>query len=388
MEHKINKIKKKQIKKEKKLSKYATKSKDFIRINDEIDNDLRTSYFRDIDRIIHSQTYTRYIDKTQVYIDNENDHITHRIIHVTLVSKIAKTIGRALNLNEDLIEAIAIGHDLGHPPYGHLGEMFLNEISKEEKLGLFSHNIQSVRALMVLENNGEGLNLCVQTLDGIMCHNGEMLSNIYSPKQKSVKDFLTEYNKSYNDEEVLKSLRPMTLEGCVVRVSDIIGYIGRDIEDAIELKRIKRENLPKEITKILGDNNKSIINTIILDIIKNSYKKPYIKMSEEIFKALFDLKKFNYENIYKKAHTKKQKEKYENKFNKLYYFYKKEMNNSEIDFNKKFLAGMNETYIKTNSINRKIIDYMAGFTDDFLNNQYKKYIQNINKNIVEKTIKM
>ena len=144
------------------------------------DEDIRPPFFHDIDRIIHSLSYTRYLDKTQVFTKNINDHISKRITHVQLVSKIARTIGRALNLNEDLCEAIALGHDIGHTPLGHAGEAMLNEISLRELGEYFSHNIQSVRHLNYVENNGNGLNLCVQVLDGIMCHNGEMLDSIYN----------------------------------------------------------------------------------------------------------------------------------------------------------------------------------------------------------------
>ena len=249
------------IRKEENLSEYATKSIEAIRFYP-IEEDLRPNYFRDIDRIIHSLSYNRYSDKTQVFSCTENDHISRRMIHVQLVSKIARTIGRALNLNEDLIEAIALGHDIGHTPLGHEGEYILDEISQRELGETFAHNIQSVRHYMYIENKGYGLNLSIQVLDGIMCHNGEILSNKYMPMKKDKEEFLKEYELSYKNYSLLKKYSPMTLEGCVVRISDIIGYIGRDIEDAIELGQIKREEIPEEITKVLGTTNKEIINTI------------------------------------------------------------------------------------------------------------------------------
>ena len=221
------------------LSKYATKSSDAIRLIG-FEEDIRPSFFHDIDRIIHSLSYTRYADKTQVYSFRENDHISKRIIHVQLVSKIARTIGRALKLNCDLIEAIALGHDIGHTPIGHTGEALLNEISISELNENFMHNIQGVRYYMEVENNGYGLDLCIQTLDGIMCHNGEMLSNKYIPMEKDKDEVLREYYESYKDKNSFSKYSPMTLEGCVVRISDIIGYIGRDIEDAINLGLFKR----------------------------------------------------------------------------------------------------------------------------------------------------
>ena len=179
--------------KEENLSEYATKSKDAIRLKP-LDEDLRPNYFRDIDRIIHSLSYTRYADKTQVFSYKENDHISKRMIHVQLVSKVARTIGRALNLNEDLIEAIALGHDIGHTPLGHEGEYILDEISQRELGEKFAHNIQSVRHCMYVENKGEGLNLSIQVLDGIMCHNGEILSNKYLPMKKDKEEFLMFYS--------------------------------------------------------------------------------------------------------------------------------------------------------------------------------------------------
>ncbi|MEI3499446.1 MAG: HD domain-containing protein [Bacilli bacterium] len=170
------------------LSKFARLSKNAIRLKQE-ESDIRPAYFRDIDRIIYSLSYTRYIDKTQVFSLKENDHISKRIIHVQFVSKIAKTIGRALGLNEDLIEAIALGHDLGHVPFGHVGEKILNDISLKYDNTYFNHNAQSVRELMSLEKNGQGLNITIQVLDGILCHNGEFLSGKYIPKKKVYKPF-------------------------------------------------------------------------------------------------------------------------------------------------------------------------------------------------------
>ena len=178
------------LKQESLLSEKACKSNECIRLNGD-KKDIRPEFFRDIDRIIHSQGYTRYIDKTQVYSFTDNDHITHRVLHVQLVSKIARTIGRALRLNEDLIEAIALGHDIGHSPFGHVGEKFLNEICKKEKIGYFCHNAQSVRILKDIEN----VNISVQTLDGILAHNGELLLNKYETKKdKTKEDLLNELN--------------------------------------------------------------------------------------------------------------------------------------------------------------------------------------------------
>ena len=255
---------------EESLSKYACKSKDAILLKKDErlkENESRTAFSKDTDRIIHSMNYTRYIDKTQVYSFIGNDHITHRVLHVQLVSKIARTIGKILNLNLDLIEAIALGHDIGHTPFGHTGESFLNDISIKENIGYFRHNAQSVRALKDIE----GVNITLQTLDGILAHNGEMLQSEYRPQEKTKEQFLEEVDKAFTEENFDKKIVPMTLEGCVVRICDIIAYIGRDIEDAIVVGVIQRKDLPKEITNVLGDNNSIIVDTLIKDIIVNEF---------------------------------------------------------------------------------------------------------------------
>ena len=244
-------IKQNMLKNEANLSKYATKSIDAIRLEKIEDYDIRPAYFRDVDRIIYSLSYTRYIDKTQVFSNNDNDNISKRMTHVQMVSKIARTIGRALNLNEDLIEAAALGHDLGHVPFGHVGEAILSKISCENNEGYFNHNIQSVRTLMNIENNGKGMNITLQVLDAIMCHNGELVQNEYKPINKTKEEFLKQYNDSYISNSNKKMI-PMTLEGCVVRISDIIAYIGRDIEDAIRLGVINIQDIPKDIIDTLG----------------------------------------------------------------------------------------------------------------------------------------
>lgn len=365
------------------LSKFASLSKNAIRLKQE-ESDIRPAYFRDIDRIIYSLSYTRYIDKTQVFSLKENDHISKRIIHVQFVSKIAKTIGRALGLNEDLIEAIALGHDLGHVPFGHVGEKILNDISLKYDNTYFNHNAQSVRELMSLEKNGQGLNITIQVLDGILCHNGEFLSGKYIPKKKSVQTFLDNYNNTYTNEKANTMLIPMTLEGCVVRISDIVGYIGRDIEDAIMLGILKKEELPKEITSVLGNSNREIINTIVTDIINNSLNKPYLLLSDDVYKALKALKNFNYKHIYDKANTKEQIKKYEEMFNFLFQFFLNDLENKDKEsiIYQDFLNNMNEEYKRKTKKPRIVIDYIAGMTDDYFIKQYnvcKKVEKNKNK---------
>ncbi len=367
-------IKKTMLKQENYYSKYATFDKDAIRLKEYIP-DIRPNYYRDIDRIIHSCSYTRYMDKTQVFSLNDNDNISKRMVHVQLVSKIARTIGRALSLNEDLIEAISLGHDLGHVPFGHEGERILNEISLKHNEGYFNHNVQSVRELMTLEENGKGKNITVQVLDGILCHNGELELHKYKLKKKSVEDFLTDYLNCYKIEGYTKTLVPMTLEGCVVRLSDIIAYLGRDIEDAERIGMFDKNIIPDGIKTVLGSTNRDIVNTIILDVIKNSEGKSYISVSNEIFAAIKELKAFNYKNIYEKCHTKEELENYKYMFNflfdKLLDTIKKEDKNHNIF--KIYLNSMDENYLKNTTDERKVIDYIAGMTDDYFLKEYKNY---------------
>ena len=367
-------IKKNMLSHEQNLSKFAVKDADAIRFNAQ-KNDFRTEYFRDIDKILYSLSYIRYTDKTQVFTNTENDMVSKRISHVQMVSKIARTIGRALGLNEDLIEAASLGHDLGHVPFGHEGERILNEISLKYNQGFFAHNVQSVRTLMEIENNGLGNNITLQVLDAILCHNGEMIQNVYYPQFKTKEMFLTEYKESYKNKEILKKIKPMTLEGCVVRISDVIAYIGKDIEDAIRLNIIKKETIPQNIISTLGETNSEIVNTIVNDIIKNSLNKNYIKLSKKVFMALHELIEFNYKNIYKKANTTQQLEEYKFKFNKLFDLYLEHItqNKTNEDVYILYLNDMHNSYITSNSPERIAIDYLAGMTDNFFNYQYQKY---------------
>ena len=370
-----NKIIEQMNKNEISFSKYATKSSEAIRLKKEV-KDIRLDFARDADRILHTLTYTRYIDKTQVYSDITNDHISKRMTHVQFVSKASRTIARALGLNEDLCEAISLGHDVGHTPFGHNGEHILSEISKRVLLKSFAHNLNSVRVLKDLENFGNGCNLTLQVLDGIMCHNGELVMSKYAPVKKDINTFFKEYNSCMQDENNIKKLRPMTLEGCVVRISDIIGYIGKDIEDAQNLGKIDINQIPENITRELGTTNAQIMNNIIIDIIKNSFNKPYIEMSKEVFKAVVDLKKFNMENIYKKSATEEQLKLYKEMFNKLYDVYLNALKNKDYKNDiYLFLNSMCDEYKNNNTIEQIIIDFISGMTDRYMELQFKKYIK-------------
>ena len=362
-------IRKEILNRDESLSKNACKNKDaiFLKENIEKENEIRPVFFRDADRIIHSFTYTRYIDKTQVFPFTRNDHITHRVLHVQLVSKIARMIGKALNLNEDLIEAIALGHDVGHTPFGHKGEQFLDEICKKEQIGCFKHNAQSVRFLKDIEE----INLSLQTLDGILAHNGEMIQDKYKPLPKTKEEFLLELKSSFEDESFDKKIVPMTLEGCVVRISDIIAYIGRDIEDTIIVGTIKREDIPEDIVRVLGNNNSIIVDTITKDIIKNSIGKDYISFSKEVFEAMAKLKKWNYENIYTSEDACKNESIIREYFNKLFEVYLRYLEEENDDSNlskkniKEFVEQRSKEYLETTNKKRIVIDYLAGQTDHY-----------------------
>ena len=354
----------------KNLSKYACPYSKGERLKDE-ELDFRPTFYRDIDRILYSLAYTRYLDKTQVFTHGGNDHLQRRMTHVQFVSKIARTIGRALSLNEDLIEAAALGHDLGHTPFGHLGESILNEISLENGMGYFNHNIESVRVLMNIENYGKGLNITIPVLDAIMCHNGEVALGKYEPVKKSKKQFLKEYELAYTDKDVIKNMRPMTLEGCVVRISDLIAYLGKDIEDGIRCHLITKEDIPEDITTVLGSSNKEIVNTIITDIIKNSYDRNFIKLSDEVYEAMEKLKSFNYKYIYAYAASEEEKNNVQKIFTTLFNVYLKDLESENKDsiIYTNYLNNMSEEYLKTPP-KRIVIDYLAGMTDEYIVRQY------------------
>ncbi len=277
------------------LSPHATISADALRRHNRVKEDIRTPFSRDADRIIHTRAYSRYIDKTQVFYLVENDHITHRVIHVQLVSRIARTIGRSLRLNEDLIEAIALGHDIGHIPYGHFGEYCLSRLCEQYGIGKFRHNVQSVQFLDRIED----CDLTLQVLDGILCHNGEADDLRTSPAPCPG---WAAFDKKVQDAtDDTRPLRPATPEGCVVKFADTIAYIGRDLQDAREVGLIDDSiPLPAEATAVLGATNSEIINTLIYDLLENSDTEDdnFISYSRETEKALIALRRFSRRNIY------------------------------------------------------------------------------------------
>ena len=290
--------------------------------------DVRPCYHRDRDRILHCKSFRRLKDKTQVFLAPEGDHYRTRLTHTLEVAQIARTIARALRLNEELTEAIALGHDLGHTPFGHAGERALNEICREG----FSHHLQSVRVVELLEKNGQGMNLTWEVRDGIRNHQ--------------------------------TSGNPATLEGKIVRLSDKIAYINHDIDDAIRGHIITELDIPAEYREILGGSCRERLNTLILDIIKNSENKNEICMSEAVHKAMFDLRKYMFSYVYTNPMAKGQEHKAENMLKELFEYY---MRHEEL---------LPEEYIRLReqgtSAERVVCDYIAGMTDRYAIAQFKE----------------
>ena len=253
----------------------------------------RPAFVRDSEKIMHIPYYNRYADKTQVFSLYKNDDISRRSQHVQLVSRIARNIGSVLGLNIDLIEAIALGHDIGHTPFGHAGERMLNELYHGRTGRFFNHNIHSARVL----DRIFPLNLSMQSLDGIICHNGELELKEYRAKPYSdFAQFDQKMNACYLHREAVKQLVPATLEGCVVRVSDIIAYLGKDRQDALKLGIY--EDSPEYQSSRIGSTNAEIINNMTVNLIENSYGKDYLKMDDDYFEAFKCGKKENYRKIY------------------------------------------------------------------------------------------
>ena len=356
------------------LCSLATLSRDGVRRRQKEQTGHRQAFALDADRILHSRAYTRYIDKTQVFYMVSNDHITHRVLHVQLVSKIARTIGRFLRLNEDLIEAIALGHDIGHPPFGHDGEKELARLCHEHGLPPFQHNVQSIQFLERIERKGRGWDLTLQTLDGILCHDGEIHSRFLEPQRgKDFAVFDSELRTKSNDPDT--ELLPMTLEGCVVRLCDTIAYIGRDIEDAIELKLIRRSDIPAGCREVLGDTNGTIVYHLVEDLITNSLasgrggelRQDSIGFSPEVSVGLKELKAFNYSYIYMNPTIKRDFPKIRNCYRVLFETYLDQVVKMETasEIFTEMLDSMDPYYVEKHAPAELVRDFIAGMTDDY-----------------------
>ena len=291
--------------------------------------DIRPVFQRDRDRILHCKSFRRLKHKTQVFLSPKGDHYRTRLTHTVEVSQNARTMAKALRLNEDLVEAIALGHDLGHTPFGHAGERILNELCDEG----YRHNEQSVRIVEKLEKDGKGLNLTWEVRDGILNHQTSMM--------------------------------PHTLEGKIVRLSDKIAYINHDIDDAIRAKVMSEEDIPLEIRKVLGMTTKERLNTLIHNIIMNSMGKNDIVMSEEIGGAMQDLRKFMFQKVYTNPAAKGEEAKAERLLCELYAHY---MGHIEI---------LPEQYQRMHSEGEKkervVCDYISGMTDQYAVAKYREF---------------
>ncbi len=287
--------------------------------------EMRTDFQRDRDRIIHSKSFRRLKHKTQVFLSPESDHYRTRLTHTLEVAQIARTIARALRLNEDLTEAIALGHDLGHTPFGHAGERALAEITGDN----FTHYAQSVRVCKFIEKNGKGLNLTAEVLDGIMCHT--------------------------------KGEWAKTLEGRVVRYSDRIAYINHDIDDAIRAGIITADDLPKQAVKILGNSKSARINSMVMSVVNNSDTD--IKMDDNIFEVYEMLHTFLFERVYRNPVAKGEESKVLGIIKGLYSYFCEHPEKMSKEYFE---------ILKRDGVNRAVTDYVAGMTDHFAVETYKE----------------
>lgn len=349
----------------------ADSSRAIRRIPDEDQETIwRPAYARDVDKILHSPYYNRYTDKTQVFSFYKNDDITRRALHVQLVSRIARSIGSVLNLNLDLIEAISLGHDIGHTPFGHAGERYISEVYYAETGRYFNHNVHSVRVLDKIFP----LNITLDTLNGIITHNGELEMHEYRPVPMTDFDsFDSMVETCYVDQSHIREIVPSTLEGCVVRVCDIIAYLGKDRQDAMRARLI---DSPSDLGwSGIGMINAEIINNLEVNIIEHSYGKPYIMLDFEHYQGLAEAKRKNYDMIYRAEGVAKVLDDIVKPFmQRMYYRLLSDLKGGvtsspifkhHIDFvqnNHYYASPM--PYIETEP-NQIVVDYMASMTDDY-----------------------
>ncbi len=330
----------------------------------------RPAFVRDIEKIINLPAYNRYADKTQVFSFMHNDEISRRGLHVQLVSRVARGIGSLLGLNESLIEAIALGHDVGHTPFGHAGERFLNDIYHRETGNYFNHNVHSVRVLDRLYPR----NISLQTLDGVLCHNGEFEQQVL--RLGSTQDFETFDElvaQCHKDESTIAHLRPSTLEGCVVRVSDMIAYLGKDRQDALAIGVL--DSLDTFESTYIGADNARIINNLTIDIVNHSYGKDTISLSEEAFLDLKTAKRQNYDEIYlKEGMVEGAQNVVEEMFNDMYELLRSDVQSANEDspFYLHHIESMNRlshsfdlnSYLEEGA-DMVVVDYIASMTDSY-----------------------
>ena len=359
---------------------YAFRDEDIVRREMDHDkaNAWRPAFVRDVEKIIHVPFYNRYSDKTQVYSFYRNDDISRRALHVQLVSRTARTIGRTLGLNEDLIEAISLGHDIGHTPFGHAGERILSKLYQEKTGRFFNHNVHSVRVLDGVMHR----NISLQTLDGVICHNGELELQEYRPKKLSTfVEFDKMVEKCYVDENEIKRLIPCTLEGCLMRICDIIAYLGKDRQDGRRLGLLSEADFTRGV---IGTTNSEIINNLIVNLIENSFGKPYLKLDEEYFQELRRAKTENYEYIYHNEHLDSL---YNGQIAPMFAeLYEELLRQAKALDKNSILYEQHVAYVKANNYrvpegmapyeetepNQMVVDFLASVTDDYFLALYKK----------------
>jgi dGTPase len=368
---------------EERLSPYAKKSSESLGRRSPMRRDpFRLEFARDETRILHSPPFRRLKHKTQVFLSPHNDHICTRMEHVLHVSSIASIIGRCLNLNTDLINAIAKGHDLGHPPFGHAGERVLDGILRDRGVnGGFKHEIHGLRVVDKLTNYGAGLNLTYEVRDGIATHCGESFDRVIAPDRGRNLHLL----ENIDDRGDL----PATLEGCLVRLVDRIAYLGRDLEDAIKARLIKKGDIPVDVAKKLGTENGQIIGVFVNDTIANSAGKDCVEMSAEVFELMTEFRNFNYERIYKHPEVERVSNKATNMLKVLFEEIDKIYNDSARGMNTAVVnaiikeAPVMETFfnfIKNTNYHegieawRVVTDYIAGMTDHFAEKTFRQQV--------------
>ncbi len=356
----------------------AIKDEDARRKREEKPDYLRSPFALDRDRILYSGAYRRYHGKTQVFSFTNmfDEEMTNRNIHTTYVSQISRTIGKNLGLNLEAIEAMALGHDLGHTPFGHDGESALSEICKRYGIGEFHHNIESLHIVDHISRKGRGMNLTFQVRDGIVSHDGEVHNTQLKPQWNKTEEDIQNYIKKRKNGEFVKNWMPATLEGSIVRISDTIAYIGQDIEDAIRFNILKREEIPKDCAEYLGYRNGEIVEKLVRSVILNSYEKDYIAFDEETSYYLLKLKKFNYKRIYTNKDVKRIKDVISRSMNILFEFYLEdiEKQNKESKIFVHFLDYKSEEYLNNFSNAEKVRDFIATMTDRYYNEQVKNYL--------------
>ncbi len=357
---------------------YAFRDQDIVRRQMDHDkaNIWRPAFVRDAEKIMHVPYYNRYSDKTQVFSFCKNDDISRRSLHVQLVARIARNIGNVLGLNESLIEAISLGHDIGHTPFGHAGERILSSLYQQHTGRYFNHNVHSVRVLDGIIHR----NISLQTLDGILCHNGELELERYRPCEMSTfVEFDKKVENCYVDERVIGSLTPCTMEGCVMRICDIIAYLGKDRQDALRLNLLSN---PAFSGGVIGTSNSEIINNLIVNLIENSYGQPYLCLGEEYFQALRQAKDENYKMIYRNSELN---DMYENQIRPMFgELYEELLRQAERGDRDGILYRHHIAYVKENNFyvserysdyedeepNQIVVDFLASMTDDYFIDLY------------------